>query len=793
MQLRYILLSILLITGIGLSQQQGSVNYRLHTLENGFNTVQKDSILALVKTTIDTILNGTATIPAGNSSVVVTHGLGITPTISNMNVWCYDWSRGNEFKIVNINSTTFTILLDSTIALDTVTYDLHYSWQIFNADVITVSNSNRIKSALEFSGVYNDSTAMDGTALSTAAKWCADNGYVLKIPAGKYLLSTNAIFRVYPNNVIIGDYGKTIIYTSIAPCYPLYPYNTDWDDVDSTQRNLYIDGITVEGVYPYGSTTPGASAGIYIELFGNLPLNKIIIKNCSVTKTGGEAIKIVGAKVGWIDNCFVSNTKFTAFTLYNNLSILTNSYSEQTNTGAEVYATRFWNDYRVTTGLIISNNKIHTRFNWGIWCGVDGFAKINNNIIEGDTAGWNQDYCGIEITSMYPNPEETELIDISNNYIKSYYTGITTRGTVRNYIRNLKIQNNTINNTYIRSINISDTSSQGYLENVEIKNNTITNWNMAHGFLGNQAIRIYKTDSVVVEGNRVYKANQSGYENPMGILESDGVVVRNNNFTQELAGYIEVDSISSNYKIYDNEGLKEDYGIYKYQSSEYESQLWETNGNGLSIGGQLVIPIKSYSSTIVTNGLFGSNVTSWTGQVSTPKWYNSDYNGVGFTNALLDSITNTINSAVSGIIDTFSVGEQYLISFNYYIPSGNSTVKSIIPSLVKDFDFPNTKQTFYSKVTGQGSLLSANFIVTADALYNKIYFYSGDVNGGTYNSTVGDKFYLDNISVKRIIGSQETIDNVLDGLNYTLPSDSSGLPTGSLYFRSSDGIVRRKY
>lgn len=116
MQLRYILLSILLITGIGLSQQQGSVNYRLHTLENGFNTVQKDPILALVKTTIDTILSGIATInmsaePAPDS-VVVTYnhyetdppsdtGKVIIVPLSDMkgfNYWI-KWATSEQFEI----------------------------------------------------------------------------------------------------------------------------------------------------------------------------------------------------------------------------------------------------------------------------------------------------------------------------------------------------------------------------------------------------------------------------------------------------------------------------------------------------------------------------------------------------------------------------------------------------------------------------------------------------------------------------------------------------------------------
>ena len=117
----------------------------------------------------DTILSGTATIPAGNNSVVVTHGLGQTPSISNMNVWCYDWSRGNEFKIVNINSITFTILLDSTIALDTVTYDLHYSWQVFNADLslmaaskeISLSDYVDISSAVDAIGNYEKTLLVD--------------------------------------------------------------------------------------------------------------------------------------------------------------------------------------------------------------------------------------------------------------------------------------------------------------------------------------------------------------------------------------------------------------------------------------------------------------------------------------------------------------------------------------------------------------------------------------------------------------------------------------------------------
>ena len=109
MQLRYILLSILLITGIGLSQQKGSINSRIHALENGFNTVQKDSILALVKTTIDTILSGTATLNVGADSVIVTHGIGTAPSINNINVIPQGDIQGLDYWVEDITATTFKI------------------------------------------------------------------------------------------------------------------------------------------------------------------------------------------------------------------------------------------------------------------------------------------------------------------------------------------------------------------------------------------------------------------------------------------------------------------------------------------------------------------------------------------------------------------------------------------------------------------------------------------------------------------------------------------------------------
>lgn len=111
---------------------------------------------------VDTVLSGTATIPAGSSSVIVTHDLGQTPSMRNMNVWCYDWSRGNEFKVTNVNDTTFTILLDSTIALDTVTYDLHYSWQIFNTN--TTTNSQVGRGTIDTDIVFIKLRSPDGTA-----------------------------------------------------------------------------------------------------------------------------------------------------------------------------------------------------------------------------------------------------------------------------------------------------------------------------------------------------------------------------------------------------------------------------------------------------------------------------------------------------------------------------------------------------------------------------------------------------------------------------------------------------
>lgn len=61
-----------------------------------------------------TELNGTATISNGQTSVVVTHGLGVTPGANDIMVFpTANWGSANEFWVGTMTSTQFTITTDT--------------------------------------------------------------------------------------------------------------------------------------------------------------------------------------------------------------------------------------------------------------------------------------------------------------------------------------------------------------------------------------------------------------------------------------------------------------------------------------------------------------------------------------------------------------------------------------------------------------------------------------------------------------------------------------------------------
>ena len=387
----------------------------------------------------DTILSGTATIPAGNNSVVVTHGLGTTPSIKNMNVWCYDWSRGNEFKIVNINSTTFTILLDSTIALDTVTYDLHYSWQIFNTDLSQITTRNYVMPE-----DYGDRT--------TAIQMAIDSGKPVYFNGDKvYEIDSTIILR---SNLKLYGNGTIIRLANNSNCNMFYaPLGLE---------NILIEGINFNGNSSNQIVVFSNRHCIYADSIKNI---KII--NCRFDSITSGAIAIRDLNGGSnidieIASCTFKNIGWGAILLSScqNVRISNNSFDKW---GLLIQSTanaiNFWTGGREA---IITNNN----FNDNVYSGGFGIEAyltlgeyIDGMVITSNTFG---KYAGISTHIKHS-------IISNNTFINgdgSWHSGMEITGT-----HNI-IANNVINNGIIDLVSHTGYTTEG---NTLIENNRIIN------------------------------------------------------------------------------------------------------------------------------------------------------------------------------------------------------------------------------------------------------------------------------------------------------------------------------
>lgn len=611
---KIVLLFFILLNVVAYSQAKSPV----------FSKSQKDSIKAIISDSldnfrlqVDTILTGTATISLSADSVIVTHGLGSAPSIANINIAPQEDISGFDYWIESITSTTFKIKIGTT-GYDALTEPISFSWQIFNADVSTystgltqaqkdsiqsfVSDINKIKNITDFEGVYSDSSnsSTNGAAITSALEWCSENGYATYFPAGKYVYEGYSL-KVFPNNVIIGAPNKTIWYpvpNSSGYTHAMTYNDADWV-VDSTQNNLYIEGITIIGIYDFGDGWAGGAGGFALsgKSSPNIMFNKVVFNNCKVMGVKSEGMKIYRAKIGIISNSYVQDCPFTAFTMGNDNNYLLNNYSERTFTGIEIYANNFWDDTQISTS-IISGNTIKPDSSYGIRCYGGGNTKIiNNNLIrkEGKSSVEGN---GIQIATFTGGIDlTTNSYEIYNNSIANFYIGINNITTdIRARITSLSITNNKIYNLYSSAIALSDTTSDNYLRKVLIKNNEIFNWNSA-GINSDNAkgISINNIDSVVISDNRMFKET-SGYKYPLQLINTVGAQIYSNNFTMAEKSYLQIDTVSSGYFVFNNIGLNSSSGgIRKYQTSPvtYEQQIWETQIDGFKSNGGNVLSLNS--------------------------------------------------------------------------------------------------------------------------------------------------------------------------------------------------------
>ena len=846
----------------------------------------------------DTILSGTATIPAGNNSVVVTHGLGQTPSISNMNVWCYDWSRGNEFKIVNINSITFTILLDSTIALDTVTYDLHYSWQVFNVDLslmaaskeISLSDYVDISSAVDAIGNYEKTLLVDKDEsisisdtipknivlkfINGSILTCSDTikieGY---IEAGNYQIfsdqskvdlseclnskvlpqwfgaKSDSTDKLITGNAFqsainsIGSSGKTLfipngVYAISSGNYYAIQFgdNTNWEgeSQDKTilcfpdnyvaigqeagyasvynNNNVKMKNFTIKGDVAKINTHT-VQSGIYIYWRTPDPMFKNVeISNITAEDFNSGAITVSNAYNVLVENNRTNNTGYygsASITVTGVKCRVLNNKIDKSLVGMELLASAYPTTLDTNYSFIVKGNLIEAQ-SIGLSINQSDFADIQDNHIYWVNITGKNDTT-MYISSVY-NPSVALSIWISHfkdlNISRNSFSGFTnhiqfTQSQKAYYDTTIYIGNTTIKDNYFsKSGERMITWNKTFYcrtRKIDISDNKFYYWyyKQSDGGVARTAVDLRLLDNVTIDRNTFW-SEASRSRNPMTLVNMDTLTVSNNIYPKPFL----ITGTNTELKVFNN-SLTENYDFeyYDYVAPDYlekhqEFGVYEggisvsgaVNTDSLFVGGLKVTPITILDNELVTNGTFTSNTSGWSGQSSTIKHYNSDWNSIGRTNVLLDSATNTVNVATYFTIDTLELNKQYEISFDYYIPSGNTSVTAVIPSLVKNF-VPSA-QTFYTARGGTNAWTTITFTVTADALYNQIFFYQGQMSGAK-TSTAGDKTYIDNVTIKKILQGQETIDAMLSGKGFSVPTDSSGLSSGRIM--NINGQLRVKY
>jgi len=176
----------------------------------------------------------------------------------------------------------------------------------------------------DYGGVGDGSTD-NATALANAIQDCNDNGYILYIPAGTYIVDSGIYLTMLDHVILIGDgIGKTIIKTSgdtgITTPADLIKLNGRDDDKEPADKfmNLYIYGITFQnGIGQTGSYTTKSALNLCC-------VNDSHIENCEFISAGDgfscyysknvifthnicHNYTRTGAKFSNIDHCIVSN------------------------------------------------------------------------------------------------------------------------------------------------------------------------------------------------------------------------------------------------------------------------------------------------------------------------------------------------------------------------------------------------------------------------------------------------------------------------------------------------------
>lgn len=149
---------------------------------------------------------------------------------------------------------------------------------------------------------------------------------------------------------------------------------------------------------------------------------------------------------------------------------------------------------------------------------------------------------------------------------------------------------------------------------------------------------------------------------------------------------------------------------------------------------------------IITNGTFTSNITGWDGNGTTPKWYNTDWNGTGLTAYLpiaLDSVRSATTASMYRAASPVN-GTMYLLTFNFFVDSANVFTNQIQPY----FQLGTQQDLGYSVISEHTwNTFTKRFIATGT---NTRFSLTLRKNSGGGNADVNDQAYFDNISCKPV-------------------------------------------
>ena len=154
------------------------------------------------------------------------------------------------------------------------------------------------------------------------------------------------------------------------------------------------------------------------------------------------------------------------------------------------------------------------------------------------------------------------------------------------------------------------------------------------------------------------------------------------------------------------------------------------------------------------NGTYDTDLTGlYLGGVA-PKYYGSDYDGIGRINCVLDSIKNILSVPFRTDNDLWDVDNSngfttLQVSFLYYIPSSNTTLSRVA---IRFQNISKSHDTLYPYFEGYDEWLTASANITVSEPQGDLYFWP---NLGIGKTTVGDKFYIDNVEVYWVADSSQ--------------------------------------